>query len=91
MIFYIIFSKVMTDYTLSSYEEALKIYDQNAENLKDRYSKEVEELEDLFNKTQEDVKNDQFLLWTEKARVLRKRKEWFNKIQKEKEKQLKAD
>jgi len=91
MIFYIIFSKVMTDYTLSSYEEALKIYDQNAENLKDRYSKEIEELEDVFNKTQEDVKNDQFLLWTERARMLRKRKEWFIKIQKEKEKQLKAD
>ena len=34
----------MEKYTLSSYEEALKSYDQNAENLKKRHSNEIDEL-----------------------------------------------
>ena len=79
----------MVDYTLSSYGKALNIYDQNIEDLKNFASKEMEDLINVFNRTQKDVENDQFLSSSEKSRLLRKRKEWFDKIKKEKEKQLK--
>lgn len=81
----------MVDYTLSSYEETLKTYDQNIENVKGRSSKEIEDLAENFSKTQRNVQNDQFLSLSEKSRVLKKRQEWFDQIKKEKEKQLKLD
>ena len=56
----------MADYTLSSYEEALKVYDQNAWDIKCRFDKELEDLTDLFNKWQEDTEKDQFLSLSEK-------------------------
>lgn len=85
------FSQKMVDYTLSSYEEALRTYDLNVEDLKYRSSKEMEDLVEVFNRTQKDVQNDPFLSLSEKSRTLRKRQEWFDKIKKEKEKQLKMD
>ncbi len=91
MIFYIISLKRMVDYTLSSYEEALKTYDQNVEELKDRSLKEIQDLTEVFYKTQKDVENDQFLSLSEKSRMLRKRQEWFDKLKKEKERQLEVD
>lgn len=81
----------MVDYTLSSYEEALKTYDQNIENLKSSSSKEIEDLSEVFCRTQKNVQDDQFLSSSEKSRVLKKRQEWFDKLKKEKEKQLKLD
>ncbi|MBO7094816.1 hypothetical protein J6V86_01180 [bacterium] len=51
----------MIEYTLSSYEEALKVYDQNAQSLRDRFSKEIEDLTEVFNRTQSEVEGDQFL------------------------------
>lgn len=81
----------MANYTLSSYEEALKVYDQNAQSLKDWCSKEVEDLREVFDRTQNDVENDQFLSSSEKKRILKKRQEWFEKLKREREKQLRAD
>jgi len=81
----------MVDHTLSSYKEALNSYDSKAESLRDSSSKEIADLTELFNKTQRDVENDQFLSSSEKSRLLRKRQEWFDKIKKEKENQLKID
>lgn len=81
----------MVNYTLSSYEEALKTYDQNVENLKGRSSKEIDDLAEVFSRTQKDVQNDQFLSLSERSRMLRKRQEWFDKLKKAKEKQLKKD
>lgn len=81
----------MVDYTLSSYKEALNSYDSKIESLRDSSSKEIADLTELFDKTQRDVENDQFLSLSEKSRLLRKRQEWFDKIKKEKGKQLKID
>lgn len=81
----------MTEYTLSSYEEALKVYDQNAQSLIDRFSKEVEDLTEVFNRTQSEVESDQFLSSWDKKRLLKKRQEWFEKLKRERERQLKAD
>lgn len=81
----------MVDYTLSSYEEALKTYDQNVENLKYTSSNEIENLTEVFHKTQKDVENDPFLSLSEKSRMLKKRQEGFDKLKKEKEKKLEMD
>jgi hypothetical protein len=81
----------MVDYTLSSYEEALKTYDQNVENLKYTSSNEIENLTEVFHRTQKDVENDPFLSLSEKSRMLKKRQEGFDKLKKEKEKKLEMD
>ena len=81
----------MVDYTLSSYEEALKTYDQNIEDLKNRSSKEVQDLAEVFYRTQKDVQNDPFLPLSEKSRVLKKRQKRFDSLKKEKEEQLESD
>lgn len=81
----------MVDYTLSSYEEALKTYDQNIEDLKSSASKEIEDLSEVFSRTQKDVQDDQFLSLSEKSRMLKKRQEWFDRLKKEKEDKLSAD
>lgn len=81
----------MADYTLSLYEEALKVYDQNAWDIKCCFDKELEDLTDLFNKWQEDTEKDQFLSLSEKKRMLKKRQEWFDRLRKERENQLQAD
>ena len=81
----------MEKYTLSSYEEALKTYDQNAENLKKRHSNEIEELTKDFDKRKQCDESDQFLSSGEKNRLLKKRQEWFDRIKKEKERALKVD
>lgn len=81
----------MEKYTLSSYEEALKTYDQNVENLKKRHSNEIEELTKDFDKRKQCDESDQFLSSGEKNRLLKKRQEWFDRIKKEKERALKVD
>jgi prefoldin subunit 5 len=65
----------MVDYTLTSYEEALKTYDKNIEDLKGHSSKEIDDLVEVFNKTQKDLQDDQFLSLSEKEYVLEKRQE----------------
>lgn len=81
----------MVDYTLTSYEEALKTYDKNIEDLKGHSSKEIDDLVEVFNKTQKDLQDDQFLSLSEKEYVLEKRQEWFEKLKQEKEQQLKIN
>ena len=81
----------MVDYTLSSYEEALKSYDKNIEDLNGRCSKEIDDLTEVFNRTQWDVQNDQFLSLSEKSRVLKKRQWWFDKLKKEMEDKFRAE
>ncbi len=81
----------MKEYTLSSYEQALGIYDQNIDHINDSSSKGIDELTEMFNKTQIVVENDEFLSAAEKKRTLKKRQEWYERLKKEKERQLQSD